>query len=117
MLLGLEEVEQPEADRAAQTDGSSPEDRQARAHKRRINREALPAHLPRAEIVVEIDDKTCPCCRGELHGIGEDRSERWTSSRRSLGCWSPGGPNMAAGATARPKFTPDRASIWTGRRW
>jgi transposase len=76
MLLGLEDVEQAEADRAAQADGSSPEDRQARAHKRRINRGALPGHLPRFEIVVDIDDRTCPCCQGELHRIGEDRSER-----------------------------------------
>ena len=76
MLLGLEDVEQAEADRAAQTDGSSPADRQDRAHKRRINRGALPAHLPRIEIVVDIDDKTCPCCQGELHRIGEDKSER-----------------------------------------
>src|SRR5476649_1596264 len=76
MLLGLEDVEQAEADRAAQTDGSSPADRAARAHKRRINRGALPVHLPRIEIVVDIDDKTCPCCQGELHRIGEDKSER-----------------------------------------
>ena len=76
MLLGLEEVEQAEADRAAQTDGSSPADRHARAHRRRINRGALPGHLPRIEVVVDLDDKTCPCCRGELHRIGEDRSER-----------------------------------------
>src|SRR6185437_13622863 len=32
--------------------------------------------LPRIETIVDIDDKTCPCCRGELHRIGEDRSER-----------------------------------------
>src|SRR6201986_1754370 len=76
MLLGLEDVEQTEADRAAETDGASPEDRQARAHKRRINRGALPGHLPRIEIVVDINNKTCPCCQGELHRIGEDRSER-----------------------------------------
>jgi transposase len=25
---------------------------------------------------VDIDNKTCPCCQGELHRIGEDRSER-----------------------------------------
>jgi hypothetical protein len=67
---------QTEADRAAEADGSSPEDRQARAHKRQINRRALPGHLPRIEIVVDIDNKTCPCCQGELHRIGEDRSER-----------------------------------------
>src|SRR6476620_9749841 len=76
MLLGLEDVEQAEADRAAQTDGSSPADRQVRAHKRRVNRGALPGHLPRVEIIVDIDDKICPCCRGALHRIGEDKSER-----------------------------------------
>src|SRR5438045_323331 len=76
MLLGLEDVEQAEADFAAKTDDASVLERQARAHKRRINRGALPAHLPRVEIVVDIDDKACPCCQGELHRIGEDRSER-----------------------------------------
>ncbi len=76
MLLGLEDVEQAEADHAAENDGSSPENRQARAHKRRINRGALPGHLPRIELVVDLDDKICPCCQGELHRIGEDRSER-----------------------------------------
>lgn len=43
MLLSLEDVEQAEADRAAETDGSSPANRQARAHKRRINRGAAGA--------------------------------------------------------------------------
>jgi transposase len=33
-------------------------------------------HLPRIEIVVDVDDKTCRCCQGELHRIGEDKSER-----------------------------------------
>jgi transposase len=36
----------------------------------------LPAHLPRVEIVVDIDNRTCACCQGELHRIGEDKSER-----------------------------------------
>src|SRR3974377_752182 len=76
MLLGLEDVEQAEADHAAETDDASALQRQARERKRRINRGALPAHLPRIEIVVDIDDKTCPCCQGELHRIGEDKSER-----------------------------------------
>jgi transposase len=76
MLLGLEDVEQSDASDAAKADGSSPADRQVRAHRRRTNRGSLPAHLPRVEIVVDIDDKTCPCCAGELHRIGEDKSER-----------------------------------------
>jgi transposase len=76
MLLALEDVEQGDASAAAETDRSSPADRQARAARRRVNRGALPAHLPRIEILVDIDDKTCRCCKGELHRIGEDKSER-----------------------------------------
>jgi hypothetical protein len=39
-------------------------------------RGALPPHLPREEITVDVDDKTCPCCGGLKHRIGEDVSER-----------------------------------------
>src|SRR3984957_7104160 len=76
MLLGLEDVEQVAASGEASEDESASEGRIARARKRRGNRGALPAHLPRIEVVVDIDDKICPCCRGELHRIGEDKSER-----------------------------------------
>ncbi|MEQ1517892.1 MAG: IS66 family transposase [Usitatibacteraceae bacterium] len=43
---------------------------------RRANRGHLPAHLPREDIVVEPEAKSCPCCGGDLHVIGEDTSER-----------------------------------------
>jgi transposase len=76
MLLGLEDVEQVEASGEAKQDANASEVRATRAHKRRVNRGSLPAHLPRIELVVDIDDKACPCCKGELHRIGEDRSER-----------------------------------------
>jgi transposase len=76
MLLGLEDVEQTVASDAAIADQSDPTERAARAEKRRSNRGSLPAHLPRIEIIVDIDDKICPCCQGELHRIGEDASER-----------------------------------------
>jgi transposase len=33
------------------------------------------AHLPRVEVVIDVDDKTCPCCRGSMHQIGEDQAE------------------------------------------
>ena len=39
------------------------------------NREALPPHLPRVEIVVDVEDKRCPCCGGAMHVIGEDVAE------------------------------------------
>jgi transposase len=76
MLLGLEEVEQAGADAAAKLENQSAPDREKAAKKRRTNRGALPAHLPRIESLVDLEDKTCPCCRGQLHKIGEDVSER-----------------------------------------
>src|SRR6201998_1329603 len=39
------------------------------------NRGALPAHLPRVEIVIDVEDKRCPCCGGAMHVIGEDVAE------------------------------------------
>jgi transposase len=45
------------------------------------NRGALPPHLPRYEVVVDIGDKSCPCCGGPLHVIGEDISGSWMSCR------------------------------------
>src|SRR5215203_2672182 len=42
---------------------------------RRRNLGALPAHLPRVETLVDVEDKSCPCCGGAMHAIGEDTSE------------------------------------------
>jgi transposase len=44
--------------------------------KRNINRGALPAHLPREEVMIDVADKSCACCGGLKHRIGEDVSER-----------------------------------------
>ena len=41
-----------------------------------MNRGSLPAHLPRVETTVDLDDRTCPGCQAQLHRIGEDVSER-----------------------------------------
>jgi hypothetical protein len=76
MLLGLEDVEQVAAAGEAKQDETVPDGRATRARKRRSNRGALPGHLPQIEIVVDIDNKTCPCCQDELHRIGKDKSER-----------------------------------------
>ena len=76
MLLALEEVEQDAAGAAAETEANSAPEREKAARKRRTNRGALPAHLPRIETIVDVDDKICPCCNGQLHRIGEDVSER-----------------------------------------
>ena len=41
----------------------------------RRNRGQLPPHLPRIEVVVDVDNKTCRCCGGGLHKIGESHKE------------------------------------------
>lgn len=76
LLLGLEEAEQVEAEGIAREETGDPAKREAHARKRRANRGSLPAHLPRIERVVDVPDKACPCCRGEMHVMGEDVSER-----------------------------------------
>jgi len=76
LLLALEDVEQREAEAAAATEAKSPAARADGTRKRRANRGALPAHLPRVESLVDVEDKTCPCCKGALHRIGEDVSEK-----------------------------------------
>jgi transposase len=74
--LGLEEVQQVEAADAEQAEAKDPDRKAAAAAKRRSNRGSLPAHLPRIETVIDIEDQSCPCCSGALHCIGEDRAER-----------------------------------------
>ena len=76
LLLSLEDVEQVEASRDAATDASNTAERSNRAARRRKNRGSLPSHLPRVEMLVDIDDHACPCCQQALHRIGEDVSER-----------------------------------------
>jgi hypothetical protein len=76
LLLGLEDVEQAAAFQEADVEASTPAERTQRIVRRRLNRGSLPPHLPRIETVVDIQDHACPCCRGPLHRIGEDCSER-----------------------------------------
>ncbi|MBX5165241.1 MULTISPECIES: IS66 family transposase [unclassified Rhizobium] len=76
LLLGLEEAEQVEADGLEEKEQASTDLRQTRVAKRRTNRGSLPAHLPRIEMVVDIDDHACPGCHHDLHRIGEDISEK-----------------------------------------
>jgi transposase len=80
---GVEDLEQSVAEQMAGLEAAMPppptspkprtDPSDAPSPKR--NRGALPAHLPRLEVVVDVADKTCPCCGGTLHPIGEDRAE------------------------------------------
>jgi transposase len=74
--LALEAVEQAIAKGDAEAEKRDPELRKDRTAKRRARSGALPAHLPRIEVTLEPEDKTCPCCRAAMIVIGEDTSER-----------------------------------------
>ncbi|MFC5084784.1 IS66 family transposase [Microvirga arabica] len=76
LLLGLEEAEQAEAAAEVQHEQADPAERKSRAARRRRNRGALPAHLPRVEMIIDIEDPACSCCHSTLHRISEDVSER-----------------------------------------
>jgi transposase len=70
---GLDAVLPPADAPSPEPDAAPADPPRARTAKR--NRGALPADLPRVEVIVDIDDKACPCCGGTLHVIGEDRAE------------------------------------------
>src|SRR5579872_4512773 len=74
--LALEDVEQAIASSEAVADKQSKTAAAARAEKRRANRGALPAHLPRVYVTIEPEDRNCPCCRSPMHAIGAETSER-----------------------------------------
>ena len=77
LALALEDLEQAlAAAEAAAEKSAKPSTKPAVTRKRNINRGALPLHFPREEIVIDVADKTCACCGGLKHRIGEDVSER-----------------------------------------
>src|SRR3954447_16314728 len=76
LQLGLEDLEQAAAAAEAAQDGMAARNGTPRAPRvRRRNRGALPALLPRIELLLDVEDKSCPCCGGTLHVIGESREE------------------------------------------
>ena len=77
LQFGLEEVEQSRGATQAGVANEPPTDKKAAGERTppQRNRGALPAHLPRVEIVIDVEDKRCPCCGGAMHVIGEDVSE------------------------------------------
>src|SRR4051794_13839932 len=75
LQLALEGLEQ---DVGAVTAAHEQAEAQAKKTRRppERNRGHLPAHLERYEVVIDIADKTCPCCGGALHVIDEDIAEQ-----------------------------------------
>jgi hypothetical protein len=124
LQLGLEDLEQTIAEGEAAQDaaeGDEASGQQRRASRPRRNHGALPAHLglaslgldlPRYEVVIDVEDKACPCCAGALHLIGEDRSEQLdivpaqlrvrVTRRPRYGCRACEGAVVQAPAPERP---------------
>src|SRR3954447_4245472 len=73
LQLALEGLEQ---DVEAVTAAHEQAEAQAKKARRPPERNHLPAHLERYEVVIDVADKTCPCCGGALHVIDEDVAEQ-----------------------------------------
>jgi transposase len=71
--LALEDIEQTIAKAEAIEEKSQAADA---PRKRRINRGALPAHLPRIHETAAPAETNCPCCSKPMQVIGEETSER-----------------------------------------
>jgi transposase len=76
--LTLENLEQEIAAAKAAQEGPQGGDanRRPRRASARRNLGHLPAHLERDEVVIEPEDRSCPCCGGVLHQIGVEETER-----------------------------------------
>jgi len=77
LQLALEEIAQSLGAAQAVVDPEAPTDGKATGARKppQRNRGALPLHLPRVEVVIDVEDKHCPCCGGAMHVIGEDVAE------------------------------------------
>jgi transposase len=79
LLLGIEDLEQTVAESQAGQDAADPSaDKLPPRRETRPNRNhgALPAHLPRYEVLIDVERRDCPCCGGTLHAIDELRTEQ-----------------------------------------
>ena len=72
LQLALEDIEQAIARNEAIEEKKAP----TSDHRRKINRGALPAHLPHIHETALPDNTNCPCCGKPMHVIGEETSER-----------------------------------------
>ena len=87
LQFGLEDQEQTVAEhRAAQEAAERTDGAKARPHSGcpARNHGALPSHLPRYEVVIGVEHEACPCCGGDMHCIGELRTEQLDISPAQL---------------------------------
>jgi len=115
LLLGIEDLEQTIAESQAgqdAADAAADKPRPRREARPNRNHGALPAHLPRYEVLIDVERRDCPCCGGTLHVIDEERSEQLdivpahlrvrVIRRPRYGCRSCEGAVVVAPAPERP---------------
>jgi transposase len=79
LQLGLEDQEQTVAEHEASQDATAPAEgakTRSRTSRPARNHGALPSHLPRYAVVIDVAHEACPCCGGKMHCIGELRTEQ-----------------------------------------
>jgi transposase len=76
LQFGLEDLEQTIAANQAAQEAPSAGASRPRGERAARNHGALPAHLPRYEVVIDIENRDCPCCGVTLTPIGEVRTEQ-----------------------------------------
>ena len=74
LQLGLEDLEQSVAGNQAGQDAAEAQQGRRRPAPPRRYHGALPEHLPRYEVLIDVERRDCPCCGGTLHAIGELRT-------------------------------------------
>jgi len=115
LQLGLEDLEQTIAENQAAQDAAEPvigPKPKPRPERPARNHGALPAHLPRYEVVIDAAPEACPTCCGSMHCIGELRTEQLdivpaqlsvrVTRRPNYACRSCAESMIAAAAPARP---------------
>ena len=90
LALGLEDIDSDIAQIKERQQTTIAEERAEPTTRRK----PLPDHLPREDVRLDVDDKTCSCCGRSLHQIGESISEMLD--------WVPA--QLRVIRTSRPKY-------------
>jgi transposase len=117
LQLALEDLEQTIAANEAAQDTAENNQRQRRESRPNRNHGALPAHLPRYAILIDVEHHHCPCCGGALHAIGELRSEQLDIVPAQLRVRVTRRPRYAAGPAKAPRWWPRRRTVPSTVAW
>ena len=110
LQLALEDLEQTIAAHEAAQDTAENTQRPRRAVHPNRNHGALPAHLPRYEVLIDVEHRECPCCGGGMHMIGELHTEQLDIVPAQLRVRVTAARATPAGPVKGPSWSPQRQS-------